>query len=65
MSSKHYRLGLNTLPLAAALASGTSVAASEDKRRFDVRDSVEMSYFATLGDSQRDDLDDDANGRSR
>lgn len=38
---------------------GPHVTSAKDKRAFDVRDSVEMSYFGTLATSAPGDLDDD------
>jgi hypothetical protein len=41
----------------AVLLAGSAFA--DGKRHFDTRDSIEMSYFGTLGFSQPPDLDDD------
>jgi hypothetical protein len=57
-------LSLGVLVVSSALGADTP---SQTKRRFEVHDSVEMSYFGTVFSSAPDDLDDDGiispNGR--
>ena len=51
-----------TLVLIPSILCRLSLASADTEggqRRFEVRDSVEMSYFGTIGDSQPDELDDD------
>jgi len=55
-----HRALASLIALLILVALGSPYAAfANDKRKFDVRDSIEMSYFGTLATSTPEDLDDD------